>query len=398
MVDAIIADLASGLVRKLVSLATEEVIQAWNLLDDLVTLRQRLESIDALLSDADTKILTMSAVQNWFNQLEAVAHVADVLIDELAYQVTRQKVEYHHRVRDFFLPSEKSMHHHKARRRDFFIPSKNNILYRFKVAHKIKSINTSIDNIFKCASDLGIQPVTHLLSTMHTKQIRKKPPSEDKSLLVGRDNDISYLVQMVCKNHEVDLPVIAVFGMGGQGKTTVARMVYNKDVVINMFTKRMWITVSEEFDFMKILNQMVASLTSTASVLENTEGLIKDLQKNLKGEKFLLVLDDVWNDKLEEWDNLRNCLLAIGGARGSNILLTTRSQEVTYAMRCSVSYQVEKLSEEDSYELFKKIAFSHGGVIETETFTVLGRRMVKRCGGLPLAIKTLKGFIALKGV
>ncbi|KAL1827346.1 hypothetical protein DCAR_0206511 [Daucus carota subsp. sativus] len=378
MSDAIIGDLASGLIRKLVSLATEEIILAWNLLDDLVRLRQRMESIDALLLDAATKKLTMSAVQTWFNQIEAVAHVADVFMDELAYQVTRHKVQ-HHRVWDFLIPSKKS-----------------SLLYRFKVAHKMKSINTSFDNIFTSAGELGLQPVAHLLATMQTRLIRKTPHSEDKSLLVGRDDDISYLVQMVCKNHEVELPVTAVYGMGGQGKTTVARMVYNRDAVINMFPKRMWITVSEDFDFMKILNQMVVSLTSTASVLENTEGLIKELQKNLKGEKFLLVLDDVWNEKPEEWDNLRNSLLEIGGARGSNILITTRSQEVAYAMRCSVSYQVKILSEEDSYELFKRIAFSHGGIVETEAFEELGRRLVKRCGGLPLAIKTLGGLLHSK--
>ncbi|KAK1393479.1 hypothetical protein POM88_012535 [Heracleum sosnowskyi] len=118
-----VAHLASGLVRKLVSLATKEVIQAWNLHDDLEALRVRLESIDALLSDANTRNLTMPAVQHWFNKLEALANGADVFLDELAYEVTRQKVENHLMVRDFF------------------IPSKNNIVFRFKAAHKIKSIH-----------------------------------------------------------------------------------------------------------------------------------------------------------------------------------------------------------------------------------------------------------------
>ena len=82
--DAFAADLASGLVCKLVSLATEEVIQAWNLQDDLITLRERLETIDALFSDAATKKLTKSAVEKWFSKLEAMAHVAEAFIDQLA--------------------------------------------------------------------------------------------------------------------------------------------------------------------------------------------------------------------------------------------------------------------------------------------------------------------------
>ncbi|KAK1364508.1 putative disease resistance protein RGA3 [Heracleum sosnowskyi] len=378
MVDAFVADLASALVRKLVSLATEELFQAWNLHDDLLTLRERLEFIDALLSDALSKKLYMSAAQNWFNKLQAVAQVADVFLDELAYEATRRKVEDSHKVNDFF------------------VPSKNKILYRFKVAHKIKSIHCSFDKICKYAGDIGLKPIEHLSSSVHHREIRNSPPFEDESQIVGRDKDVSYLVQTVCRNHDQDLEVIAVVGMGGQGKTTLARMVYNTNNVITMFTKRMWVTVPYDFDFMKILNQMVVSLTSNASELENTEGLIKKLQKYLKGEKFLLVLDDVWNEKPEEWDNLRNSLLAVGGARGSKVLVTTRKQEVTDAMQCLVSYHLEKLSEECSWALFKQRAFSYGGVLETETFAGLGRRMVERCGGLPLAIKTLGGLLHSK--
>ncbi|KAK1364885.1 Disease resistance protein RGA1 [Heracleum sosnowskyi] len=340
MADAFVAGLASGLVLKLVSLATDEVIQAWNLDEDLVTLRERLESFDALISDVDAKKLTTYAVQNWFNKLESVAHVA----------------------------------------------------------HKVKSIHASFDKLFKLAGDIGLQPVAHLSSILQPREIRTTLPLEDESLIVGREKDISYLVQTVCKKHEQGLQVIAVIGMGGQGKTTLAKMVYNTDSVVGMFPKRMWVTVSDDFDFMKILNQMVVSLTSTPSELENTEGLIIKLQKKLKGEKFLLVLDDVWNEKPDEWDNLKNSLLGVGSARGSNVLVTTRKKEVIDAMHDSVfvSYPVEKLSEEDSWTLFRKRAFSHGGVPETEAFASLGRRMVERCGGLPLAIKTLGGLLHSK--
>ncbi|KAK1364420.1 NB-ARC domain-containing protein [Heracleum sosnowskyi] len=378
MAEAIASDFAAGLIRKLVSLATDEVIQVWKLHEDLETLRERFELTGALLSDAHSQNLIMSTAKMWFNKLEHVARVAEDFMDELEYEVTRRKVENHRKVSDFF------------------IPSKNSILYRFKVARKIRSINTSFDKIFKRASDLGLKPVEHLRSIVPREKISNTPPFEDESLIVGRDDDLSFLVNMLCNKNDEGLPVNAILGMGGQGKTTLARMVYNKDTVINMFSKRMWVTVSDDFDFMKILNQMVVSLTSEPSVLDNTEGLINDLQKKLKGEKFLLVLDDVWNEKPEEWEKLRNSLLAVGGARGSSILVTTRRQEVIDAMRCSNPYRVQKLSEEDSWELFKHRAFTDGGVLETEAFAALGRRMVKRCGGLPLEIKTLGGLLYSK--
>ncbi|KAK1364433.1 putative disease resistance protein RGA3 [Heracleum sosnowskyi] len=378
MAEVIASDLAAGLIRKLVSLATDEVIQVWKLDEDLETLRERFELTGALLNDAHSQNLIMSAAKMWFNKLEHVARVAEAFMDELEYQVTRRKVENHRKVSDFF------------------IPSKNTILYRFKVARKIKSINTSFDKICKKASDLGLKPVEHLRSIVPREKISNTPPFEDESLIVGRDDDLSSLVNMLCNKNEEDLHVNAILGMGGQGKTTLARMVYNKDAVKKMFSKRMWVTVSDDFDFMKILNQMVVSLTSMPSVLDNAEGLIKDLQEKLKGEKFLLVLDDVWNEKPAEWEKLRNSLLAVGVATGSSILVTTRKQEVIDAMRCSDPYRVQKLSEADSWELFKHRAFTDGGVSETEAFADLGRRMVKRCGGLPLAIKTLGGLLYSK--
>lgn len=124
MAESLLAELAT-LVIKFVSLATEEVVWAWKIHEDLETLGEMLESINALLSDAATKKITMSAVQKWFNILEADARLADTVIDELFDEVTRRKEKNHHRVWDFF------------------IPSKNTILYRLKVAGKIKFIHAS---------------------------------------------------------------------------------------------------------------------------------------------------------------------------------------------------------------------------------------------------------------
>ncbi|WOH09358.1 hypothetical protein DCAR_0728815 [Daucus carota subsp. sativus] len=378
MAEAILIDVASGLISRLVSLAADEVIRAWNVHEDLEELCGKLEFINDLLLDASAKKLTMTTVQRFFNKLEDVAHVANVFMNELEYEVTRQKVENH------------------QRKRDFFVPSKNTMLHRFKMAHKIKSILDSFKEILKWGNDLGLQPVAYLNTTVQPSGSNNTSPFQDKALIVGRDKDISYLVQMVCKNHQENLRLIAVIGMGGQGKTTLARMVFNSDIVVNMFPNKIWVTVSHDFDLMNILNQMVESLTSKPSMFRNAQGVINVLQKKLKGKKFLLVLDNVWNEKPENWDELMNSLLGFGGAKGSSILITTRNQKVIDAMRCPISYRLDNLSEQDSWELFKKSAFSQGGVVETKAFAALGRHMVERCGGLPLAINSLASVLRTK--
>nr|XP_017217658.1 PREDICTED: putative disease resistance protein RGA4 [Daucus carota subsp. sativus] len=318
----------------------------------------------------------MPSARIWFTRLQDVAHDTEAFMDELSYEVTRRNVEKHRKVREFF------------------IPSKNSLVYRFKVARKIKSIHASYDDIFKLAGDIGLRPAQH--STVQPRVIRNKPPYEDTPFIVGRDNNISNLVQTVCQNNQQDLHVVAIIGMGGQGKTTLASMVFHSDDIIMMFTKRMWINVSDDFNYVNILNQMLQALTSENAGLDNIQGLVNKLQKEINGEKYLLVLDDVWNEASEKWDDLRKSLLGIGGAKGSSVIVTTRKQEVIYAMRNCVSHQLEKLQEDDSYELFKKIAFGDGGVPEKMPFVDLGRRMVQRCGGLPLAIKALGGMLRYK--
>lgn len=119
MAEAFVTDLASGLLRQIVSVAAEELIQAWGLEENLQSLTERLELIDALLSDAESKQISVKPFQVWLNKLKAVAHVADVLMEDLRYEVLRRKVE-------------------DRKVRDFFSPSRNNILYRLKVARKIK--------------------------------------------------------------------------------------------------------------------------------------------------------------------------------------------------------------------------------------------------------------------
>lgn len=346
------ADLAARLVAKLVSLAAKEVIQAWNVDKDLQKLGERFEILGALLDDGRTKKITMSVVDKWFDKLEDVANNTEVFLDELEYEATRKTVKYHGKPLKSYISSK-------------------NPFYRRKVAGRINSIYASFNEVFKWANDVGLHPVAHLNTTVQPR-VRFEAPSQDNTLIVGRDQDISNLLQILCTDKERDLPVVAIVGMGGQGKTTLARMVLYSDDVIKMFTKRMFVTISDDFNFIKILSEMVQSLTSRNLLLDNAQGLINELQKNLKGEKFLLVLDDVWNEESNKWEDLRNSLLGVGGAKGSTVLVTTRKQKVIDAMQNCDPYSLGELQDGHSYELFKKIAFQDG-FSETEPFADMGR-------------------------
>ncbi|KAL7209052.1 hypothetical protein ACSBR1_030742 [Camellia fascicularis] len=185
--------------------------------------------------------------------------------------------------------------------------------------------------------------------------------------------------------------------MGGVGKTTVAQLVYKHDEVVKTFgEQRMWICVSDDFKVERLLNEMVESLTGNKCVTQNVQGIVKKLGEKLNGKKYLLVLDDVWNENQDKWVCMRDSLLGIGGSRGSKIIVTTRSMDVVSTMRTSLTHHLNKLSENDSWTMFRKRAFANGGPTETQKLVDIGRQMVKKCKGVPLAMKSLGGLMYSK--
>ena len=180
MVEAIAFGITAGLLVKVVSLVAEKLIDTWNLKSGLEKLRHRLNFIVALLNDAHTEKITMSTAQIWFDKLEDAATDAEAFLDELAYQVTRRNVKNRQKVWHGLIPIKKPLS------------------YR----HKIKSIHASFDKTFKLAAEHGLHPIEHLNIPVQPRDIRIITSFEDKTLVVGRDKDISNLVQTLCKNHE----------------------------------------------------------------------------------------------------------------------------------------------------------------------------------------------------
>ncbi|KAK2995764.1 hypothetical protein RJ640_012226 [Escallonia rubra] len=197
-------------------------------------------------------------------------------------------------------------------------------------------------------------------------------------------------------NNGNGLPVISIVGMPGQGKTTLAKLIHKDDKVVKHFgERRIWVSVSDDFENTRILNEMVQSLTGKNPKLSNVGGIQKELQTHLKEKKYLVVLDDVWNEIPEKWESLRDALLGIGGSSEGTVLVTTRSKNVVSTMT-SDPYPLKHLSDDDSWIMFKQKAFANGGAVETSDLVEIGREIVEKCRGVPLAIKVVGGLMYSK--
>ncbi|KAJ4967535.1 hypothetical protein NE237_019384 [Protea cynaroides] len=274
---------------------------------------------------------------------------------------------------------------------DFF-SNNNQIAFHFKIAHKIKDINEKMDNIRKDMENFKFA-VGDVNVYFKNDLDRKTYPSIDNSKKFGREEEKSMLIGMLTdSNIEESLSVIPIVGIGGLGKTTLAQIVYNNKSIVAHFDKQMWVCVSDNFKIERLIKEMIEYLTRENPDLSNPGAIQTKLQENLAGKKFLLVLDDVWSCDHEKWDILRNSFL-IGGNKesnfGSKIIVTTRDSEVARIVETVSPITLVRLSEKESWSLFEIRTFGSGGATKNPNTVRIGKMLVDKCRGFPLAIKSL---------
>ena len=119
-----------------------------------------------------------------------------------------------------------------------------------------------------------------------------------------------------------------------------------------------------------------------------------ELKEKLMGKKYLLVLDDVWDAKYDDWDILLTPLKF--GAQGSKIIVTTQSEKVASVLSTVPTYHLKGLTDDDCWFLFEKHAFDYGDSRAHPGLEGIGREIVRKCKGLPLAVKSLAGLLRSK--
>ena len=182
--------------------------------------------------------------------------------------------------------------------------------------------------------------------------------------------------------------------MGGIGKTTLARLVYNDNRVNESFDLKAWICVSENFDSFEISKTILEEVTnSDCDVIQNLNLLQTKIRDALKGKKLFLILDDVWNENYNDWEELLNVFKC--GAQKTKIIVTTCNENVASKV-CTTPTQhhrLKELSNDECWVLFAQHAFGNKESCEFPHLDAIGKKIVQKCRGLPLTIKTIGGSL-----
>jgi len=360
----------------LASAAFREFGRIYGVKDELERLKNTVESIKAVLLDAEDKQEKSHAVQLWVRRLNEVLLPADDLIDE------------------FFIEDMI----HKRDRADknkvtqvFHSLSLSRAAFRRKMAHEIEKIQNSFNDVVKDMSGLNLN--SNVVVVEKTNDVRRETSSFVlESDIIGREDDKKKIINLLRQSHENQIvSLVAIVGIGGLGKTALAQLVYNDREVQNLFEKSMWVCVSNNFDVKTILKNMLQSLTKDNVADKNLEELQNMLRANLTGKRYLLLLDDVWNKSFEKWDQLRTYLMC--GAQGSKVVVTTREKTVAHTMRVNDLYPLKGLNSEESWGLLKKIIFGDDTVGLNQDLESIGKKIAEKCKGVPLAVKSLGGIL-----
>uniref|UniRef100_A0A2N9I8M9 Rx N-terminal domain-containing protein n=1 Tax=Fagus sylvatica TaxID=28930 RepID=A0A2N9I8M9_FAGSY len=377
MAEGMLLAIAQKIIEDLGSWAFQEVGSLWDVEAELENIKNTLSTIQAVLQDAAEQQSHNHQVRDWLEKLKDAVYEADDLLSEFLTEALRRggtSENIAKKVRGFF-------------------SSSNPLVFRYDMSRKIIAMRQKLNAIAEDRKKFHLKEChVEPQVSMDREETHSFVPNEN---VLGREDDKKAIIKLLLDpNVEENVSVVPIVGIGGLGKTTLAQYVYNDDIVKKHFELKMWVCVSDPFEVKVVIEKIIASATSNKPNGLHMDELQKQLRKEIDGKKYLLVLDDVWNQNYNKWDNLKSLLM--GGAKGSKIIITTRAKLVAETTSPVSIYTLKGLSEDQSWSLFEQIAFRKRQETNNPKLVEIGREILGKCQGVPLAIKSIGSVLCLE--
>ncbi|KAL2464841.1 Disease resistance protein RPP13 [Abeliophyllum distichum] len=230
------------------------------------------------------------------------------------------------------------------------------------LVEKISSIQDFLENSSKTIKqhlERKIRDASYIAEDIIESHITDRIRSESTSgpsTLVSFDDFMDIKARLVRESSELE--IVSIVGMGGIGKTTLAKQVYHRSFIVHHFDTRAWATLSHNYNVQEILLSLLNSMgVLTSNMHEMTSELLKEhLYTNLNYQRYLIVLDDVWDTKF--WDDVEQVFP--NDKNGSRIMMTTRLENVAnYANSCPPLHRMRFLSDSEGWILFREKVFGN---------------------------------------
>ncbi|KAJ1256064.1 hypothetical protein BS78_K090400 [Paspalum vaginatum] len=364
----------NSLLDKLTTLLGKEFRLQNRLKHDIAFLKDELSCMNALLEKLANMEVVDQQMKEWRKQVRELAYDIEDCIDEYMHQPYQQRssgiIGFFH----LYVQKVKELVGHREVAQQIK-ELKERVV---EASHRRKRYKTEVDLV---TTNVSIDP---RLSALYV----------DSSEIVGIDTPRDNLINML-NDGEQSLKVISIHGPGGLGKTTLANEAYKK--ISWQFDCKAFVSVSQKPDVKKILRVIISQVKNQDYAKTETgdeNWLIDVLRGFLKNKRYFIIIDDIWST--QAWRTIKCALLE--NTCGSRIVVTTRI--ATIAKSCcsphhGTVYELRPLSQADSMILFYKRIFGSEDLCPINLKDA-ATEIIKRCGGLPLAIITMASLMTTK--
>uniref|UniRef100_A0A0D9ZP27 NB-ARC domain-containing protein n=2 Tax=Oryza glumipatula TaxID=40148 RepID=A0A0D9ZP27_9ORYZ len=340
--------------QKIGSAIGGQLMLRWSLTRDLEEMKDTMASIEAVLQDAERRSVRDAAVRLWLKRLKDAAYDISDLLDEL--EASSQ------------LGSRKSV-------------ANTSHLLKITMARRLKKMQNKLKKITEQHQSFGFTVVMEQRVTDR----RETSSKMEEALIVGRNENRQKTLALLAENIMQEIIILPIYGIGGIGKTTLAKSVFNH----NHFREysQVWVYVSQLFDLKRIGNSIISQVSKRESQLTDLEMIHNCLGELIAGRKILIILDDLWENDQFELDKLK-LMLKVGSGSKVTVIVTTRDEGIAKKFCTVTPYKLEPLTDELCWTIIKQnSAFEDRD--DKEQLEDVGREIAIKCGGVALAAQSL---------
>uniref|UniRef100_A0A0E0IZJ7 NB-ARC domain-containing protein n=1 Tax=Oryza nivara TaxID=4536 RepID=A0A0E0IZJ7_ORYNI len=330
--------------QKIGSAIGGQLMLRWSLTRDLEEMKDTMASIEAVLQDAERRSVRDAAVRLWLKRLKDAAYDISDLLDELEATNTSH-------------------------------------LLKITMARRLKKMQNKLKKITEQHQSFGFTVVME----QRVPDRRETSSKMEEALIVGRNEDRQKTLALLAENIMQEIIILPIYGIGGIGKTTLAKSVFNH----NHFREysQVWVYVSQLFDLKRIGNSIISQVSKRESQLTDLEMIHNCLGELIAGRKILIILDDLWENDQFELDKLK-LMLKVGSGSKVTVIVTTRDEGIAKKFCTVTPYKLEPLTDELCWTIIKQnSAFEDRD--DKEQLEDVGREIAIKCGGVALAAQSL---------
>ncbi|KAM3413288.1 hypothetical protein ACQJBY_004452 [Aegilops geniculata] len=353
------------------SLIGGQIALQMNLDKDLKKMKMALESVEAVLKVAERQSITDELTGLWLKRLKDFLYEVSDMIDE--FEADTQAITQ---------PSARKFSFKKYLA--FMIPCLT-IGPNITMANRMKNMRDDLKVITDQHREFKLTDRTNANEPKVT-DIRETS-STLETQIIGRTEERDIILASLSESMTKDITILPIYGIGGLGKTTLAKMVYNSSQ-FNEYSQ-VWVYVSQTFDLIKIGNSIISQLSEKDKESEYTgkQMIRNSLEKLLANKKILIVLDDMWEDNISQLEELKD-MLKVGENSKVVVIATTRSEGIAKKMSTIQPYKLAPLTDDMCWSIIKqKSAFESRG--DKEQLEEIGKVIAMKCAGVALAAKSL---------